>query len=51
MIKTVYGPPPADEERIEAANLEMESSIREEVETAAAAPVAKTQSAGKKEMV
>ncbi|MDF2571754.1 MAG: hypothetical protein K0R55_3358 [Sporomusa sp.] len=29
MIKTVYGPPPADAERIEAAEPEEESCIRE----------------------
>lgn len=36
MIKTVYGPPPADEERIDADDIEMESGIREEEETVAA---------------
>ncbi|TCL38839.1 hypothetical protein EV210_103323 [Anaerospora hongkongensis] len=49
MLKTVYGPPPADEERIEATDLEMDSGIREEEEIAAAAPEAKP-SAGRKEL-
>lgn len=31
MIKTVYGPPPVDAERIEAAEVEAESEIREDV--------------------
>lgn len=30
MIKTVYGPPPADAERIEAAEPEDENCIRED---------------------
>jgi len=30
MLKTVYGPPPADMERIEAAEPEAEDCIREE---------------------
>lgn len=30
MLKIVYGPPPADAERIEAFNLDWESCIREE---------------------
>lgn len=38
MLKTVYGPPPADMERIEAAEPEEENCIREE---AAANPPAK----------
>ena len=38
MLKTVYGPPPADMERIEAAEPEGENCIREEE---AAAPPAK----------
>jgi hypothetical protein len=37
MIKTVYGPPPADSERIEAVEEEGENCIREE--TASASPV------------
>lgn len=37
MLKTVYGPPPADMERIEAAETEGENCIREE-EPAAAGP-------------
>ncbi|TCL38820.1 hypothetical protein EV210_103304 [Anaerospora hongkongensis] len=43
MIKTVYGPPPADEERIEATNLEIDISIREEKATAETMPGAKAQ--------
>lgn len=35
MIKTVYGPPPADMERIEAESTELERAIREEEETTA----------------
>ncbi|HML35200.1 hypothetical protein [Sporomusa sphaeroides] len=38
MLKTVYGPPPADAERIEAAELVEENCIREET---AATPPAK----------
>jgi hypothetical protein len=34
MLKTVYGPPPAGEERIEAAELEVETCIREEEQEA-----------------
>lgn len=47
MIKTVYGPPPADEERIESTDLEVESSFREEGEIPEATPAAK-HSAGKR---
>ncbi|MCM0761501.1 hypothetical protein M7775_23400 [Sporomusa sphaeroides DSM 2875] len=39
MIKTVYGPPPTDAERIEAAEPEVENCIREEEATT---PLAKT---------
>lgn len=39
MLKTVYGPPPADIERIEAAEGEVENCIREQE---AAGPPAKT---------
>lgn len=48
MIKTVYGPPPADEERIEATDLEIDSGIREEEETAAttSAPKARCRKKG-----
>lgn len=43
MLKTVYGPPPADMERIEAAEAEHDSAlVREE-----AVPVAVPSSAGK----
>lgn len=38
MLKTVYGPPPADQERIEATEAAGENCIREE---ATAAPPAK----------
>jgi hypothetical protein len=38
MLKTVYGPPPADQERIEAVEAAGENCIREE---ATAAPPAK----------
>ena len=31
MLKIVYGPPPADAERIEAAEPEVENCIREEM--------------------
>ena len=30
MLKTVYGPPPADMERIEAAEMEAETCVREQ---------------------
>ena len=43
MIKTVYGPPPADEERVEATDLDIASSIREEEAAANATPAAKAQ--------
>ena len=46
MLKTVYGPPPAGEERIEAAELEEENCIREE-ETASAKSVAPKVRGGK----
>lgn len=39
MLKTVYGPPPPDMERIEAAEPEGESCIREQETPAAAPPV------------
>lgn len=39
MLKTVYGPPPPDRERIEAVEAEGENCIREE---AAAVPPAKS---------
>ncbi len=38
-LKTVYGPPPADMERIEAAEPEEESCIREQEATLAAQSV------------
>lgn len=38
MLKTVYGPPPADMERIDADDLEMENGIQEEDETVDASP-------------
>lgn len=40
MLKTVYGPPPPDRERIEAVEVEGENCIREAAE-AEAAPLAK----------
>ena len=43
MIKTVYGPPPADEERIEATDLEIDISIREEEQAATTMLAAKSQ--------
>ncbi|CVK21882.1 hypothetical protein [Sporomusa sphaeroides] len=39
MLKIVYGPPPADAERIEAAEQEEESCIREQEAPVAAPPI------------
>jgi len=46
MLKTVYGPPPAGEERIEAAEIETDSCIREEE---AGSPAAKAPRGSKHE--
>jgi hypothetical protein len=47
ILKTVYGPPPADRERIEATEPEAEDCIREEEPQQSIQPAFSGQKAGK----